>query len=313
VLFSMTVVPIVFAFDKNLLMPAGVCLYSLLSSAMSDTFYDVFILYPKTDPIDFQYLEILNKDFDNFKISYRPVEPIFSNAYQIRGITTPAYYRLLIPNLIPEYSRVIYSDVDVVFRTDLSELYSISLEDNYFAATLDLGMNLSSDGKHHMKEIGIPDGRYVQSGFLIVNSDQIRKDSMIEKFIEHGKESYKFQDQDIINITCGSRIKILPMKYNMTDYSYSYVNGAAETVKSLVGDKHLYEENDSCVLHYNGHKPWKGYSINFDIWWEYYRNSPFYSSSEYYVFFASRLNMLDTLSLWKRIKVLARYFVYGRK
>lgn len=41
----MSKIPIVFCFDDNLLMPAGVCLTSLLEHANPDTFYDIFILH----------------------------------------------------------------------------------------------------------------------------------------------------------------------------------------------------------------------------------------------------------------------------
>ena len=54
------------------------------------------------------------------------------------------------------------------------------------------------------------------------------------------------------------------------------------------------------------------YCVNFDIWWEYYRKSPVFDRQFYFDFFYSRLNELDRLSLWKRIKILVRYFVYGR-
>ena len=53
--------------------------------------------------------------------------------------------------------------------------------------------------------------------------------------------------------------------------------------------------------------------MNFDIWWEYYRKSPFFDAKFYFDFFYSRLNEYDLLPLWKRIKILIRYFVYGRK
>ena len=67
------------------------------------------------------------------------------------------------------------------------------------------------------------------------------------------------------------------------------------------------------IVHYNGQKPWKGYCINFDLWWEYYRKSPFFNEKFYFDFFYHRLNIFDQLSLWKRIKILVRYFVYGKR
>ena len=103
------------------------------------------------------------------------------------------------------------------------------------------------------------------------------------------------------------------MKYNMTDYSYMLTMRK----RSLLQNLFSVEEIDNALkrgnIHYNGHKPWKKYSVNFDIWWEYYRKSPFFDRKFYFDFFYGRLEELDRLSLWKRIKVLGRYFVFGRK
>lgn len=38
-------VPIAFAFDNNLILPACVCISSLLMNANEDTYYDIFILH----------------------------------------------------------------------------------------------------------------------------------------------------------------------------------------------------------------------------------------------------------------------------
>ena len=38
------------------------------------------------------------------------------------------YYRLLIADLLPEYDKVIWSDVDVLFKGDLSDIYTKDLE-----------------------------------------------------------------------------------------------------------------------------------------------------------------------------------------
>lgn len=41
----MKTVPIAFAFDNNLVLPACICISSLLMNAKEETFYDIFILY----------------------------------------------------------------------------------------------------------------------------------------------------------------------------------------------------------------------------------------------------------------------------
>ena len=41
----MRIIPIVFTFDQNLIMPASICISSLLMNADAGTFYDIFILH----------------------------------------------------------------------------------------------------------------------------------------------------------------------------------------------------------------------------------------------------------------------------
>ena len=120
----MKTVPILFTFDQSLLMPAGVCITSLLDSARPDTFYDIFILHGPG--CDFSALDILKTRYGNFRLTIREVKGEFVGAYEIRGIPETAYYRLLAPELIPEYHKLLYSDVDVIIREDLARYYDES-------------------------------------------------------------------------------------------------------------------------------------------------------------------------------------------
>ena len=307
-------VPIAFAFDSNLVFPASVCLSSLLKNANAETFYDIYILHSRDEDFERSELNRLPLFYANCRIQYRTVDGFFDSAYEIRGITTPAYYRLLIPELIPEYDKVIYSDVDVIFRMDLSELYSMDLSDNYLAATRDVGLNLSKDGVDYidsMTELEV--GNYLQSGFIMLNSKKIREDGLVAKFKEQAKRKLKFQDQDILNIVCKGKVKFLSLEYNMTDYSFYYAMKERELLYKWFDDRAISNAVANGNLHFNGHKPWKKYWVNFDIWWEYYRKSPFYDEKFYFDFYYNKLDELDQLTLWKRIKILVRYFIYGRK
>lgn len=306
--------PIAFAFDNNLVFPACICLSSLMMHAKEDTFYDIFILHSENEELNHQELNKLPSFYPNCKIQYRCVGDIFDKAFEIRGITTPAYYRLLIPELIPEYDKVIYSDVDVIFRMDLTELYSQDLGHNYIAATRDLGLNLGEDGiRYIMSQPELHAGEYLQSGFIVLNSKAILEDKKVEVFKTLAKRNLKYQDQDILNIACYGKIQYLSLEYNMTDYSFQYAITAPEKLNDMFNSEQLKTAIAHGNLHFNGHKPWEKYCINFDIWWEYYRKSPYYNELFYFDFFYNKLNELDQLSLWKRIKIFVRWFIYGRK
>lgn len=306
-------IPIVFAFDNNLILPAGVCIYSLLANAKPETFYDIYILYPANNEFDVSYFDKLNSEYSNFTFSFLPVSE-FNSAFEVRGVTKPTYFRLLIPELLPQYDKVLYADVDIIFRQDLSIVYNTECSGYYIAATYDLCMNLDEGGRKYVaanRELCV--GEYIQAGFLIINCKELRKDGLVERFREKVSHHYKFQDQDILNICCAGRILILPWYYNMTDYSFYYINVKPELLTDKYANSDVQAAKVKGNLHFNGHKPWKKYCVNFDIWWEYYRKSPFYDDSFYFDFFYSRLNEYDMLSLWKRIKILVRYFVFGRR
>lgn len=309
---EITQIPIVFAFDNNLIAPACVCLSSLLENALPSTYYDIFILHSHETLHDKSLLNKVQECYHNCKISYITVGDEFNDAFEIRGITKATYYRLLIPRLIPQYDKIIYADVDIIFRMDLSDLYQNDIDEVYVAATYDLGMLLTESGQKHINELGLDSDQYMQAGLLLLNTGKIRKDNIDKQFFSLYKNNYKYQDQDILNVTCSKSHMRLPMKYNMTDYSFIFLR-EKNAYFNNIPDNEIEEALSVGNLHFNGHKPWMKYSLNFDIWWEYYRRSPIFDRDFYIDFYYNRLNILDQLSLWKRIKVLLRYFVYGKR
>ncbi len=310
----MNVVPILFTFDEKLLLPAGVCISSLLRSAHPTTFYDIFILH--SDKYDFQdsCLTKLSKTYPNHKITYRKVSNEFINAYEIRGITTTAYYRLLAPELIPEYDKLLYSDVDVIFREDLAQYYDIDITD-YYMAGVDNGSALRPKVQEYVKkELGI-DHKYghFYSGNLIINSKKIIEDNIIPKFRELAKRDFHQQDMDIINIACYGKIKALSPAFCLTNYLTELLVKRRSEMLRFFTEEEIEHALNYGIVHYNGPKPWKEFCVNYDIWWEYYRKSPYFDEKFYFDFYNKKQDELDQLSLWKRIKILVRYFVYGRK
>lgn len=310
----MNVVPIVFAFDDNLVFPACVCLSSLMMSAHEDTFYDIFILHSASAGLRHGELDRVWDYYPHCRIQYVAVDDTFDGAYEVRGVTTPTYYRLLIPQLIPQYDKILYSDVDVIFRNDLREVYDMPLGGKYLAATYDLGVMTEANGHAHVKNVdGLNANCYIQAGFLVMNSKAIREAGLVQRFKDEAAKCYKYQDQDVLNVVCGRNVAILPYQWNVTTYVCQNLNLCQTYGEGKADVWPVLKMTEKSTIHYNGQKPWKGWCVNFDIWWEYYRRSPFYDEKFYFDFFYDKLNELEQLSLWKRVKVLVRYFVFGRQ
>ena len=310
----MNIVPVVFAFDNNLILPACGCISSLMMNAKEDTFYDIFILHSANIALKKEELDKLSQYYQNCRIQYRQVDNTFDSAFEIRGITTSTYYRLLIPDLIPEYDKIIYSDVDVIFRSVLSNIYfSVDLHDSYVAGVNALIPFIPDMRAYYQKMRKVEMKGIIYAGNIILNSKKIREDNIIEQFKELAKKNFRFQDLDVLNIVCQHRVTYLKPEFCVTTYFSEFSIRNRTILRQYWTDNDIALALQNGIVHYNGQKPWKGFCVNFDIWWEYYRKSPFFDEKFYFEFFYKRLNELDQLSLWKRIKILIRYFVYGKR
>lgn len=309
----MTTIPIVFAFDNRLTIPAGIAITSLLMNAHEDTFYDIFILHSEKESLDKEILAKVSEKFSNCRITYRTVGNIFDNAFEIRDITTPAYYRLLIPQLVLEYDKVLYSDVDVIFRSDLTGFYKTDIDEFYFGGVNSIS-HFDNELVDYYENINLDPSKIIYSGNLLINCKALRNAVDIkDEILKHAKKKYRFQDMDVINIACKGNIRYLSPSFCLTNYINKSIVNNDNRLLELWTESELDAAMKYGIIHYNGQKPWKGFCVNFDIWWEYYRKSPVFDPKYYFDFFYSRLNELDALPLWKRIKILVRYFVYGKR
>ncbi len=307
----MKIIPIVFAFDNNMEMPAGVAISSLLLNADKDTFYDIFILHAVDVDFSHSMINRLKEFFPHCNITFRIVEESFEGALEVRGITKAAYYRLLIPKLVPEYDKILYSDVDVIFRQDLSDFYETPLVDCLVA-----GVNTSSvldiEQFKYIRKIGIdPSSGYINSGSLVINSRLLLKEDKLSVFMKHIEKQYLFQDQDIINIVCCNRIKFFPLSFNLTVNHYDAIVCDYKSSKTQLPENEKYLALKRGTIHYNGAKPWNEVCLNMDIWWDYYRKSIFFDEKFAYDFWYNQTYRIERMSLWKRVKQVARYFREG--
>lgn len=307
-------IPIVFAFDNNLALPAAVCIYSLFCSAKANTIYQVYILCRKGYKLDITYVKKIFKQYSKHKLEIIEVDGTFDSSFEIRGITTAAYYRLLIPKLLPQYDKVIYSDVDVIFRQDLNEIFNLDLKSDLIAGVNNIAHIDKDLRKHYEGTLALDPENIICSGFLLMNLAAIRDENIIEKWLELSKNNYKFQDQDVINISCAGRIKMLQPKFSLLTYICHYALKSGKNIFSPLWDKQQIEDAlKNGNIHYNGMKPWQGWCLNFDIWWEYYRKSPIFDEEFYFKFYFHKMDEYDRLPLIKRIKILGRYMLHGRR
>ena len=124
----MNKIPIVFAFDCKIVDPACVCMTSLMEHARENTFYEFIIVHSPKGLSNKERLNRIPQKYSNCEIRYIEIDNTFEKSFEIRGVTIATYYRLLIADLIPENNKIIYSDVDIIYRMDLADVYNIDID-----------------------------------------------------------------------------------------------------------------------------------------------------------------------------------------
>jgi len=161
------------------------------------------------------------------------------------------YVRLLLPALYPQYDKILYIDADTLVRKDITDLYNIDIENNYFGAVYDanyknLATRLWNDGSEE----------YFNCGILLINAKKLRDDNymkLIEEKIAVNGEKYAICDQSIINDTFKGKIYRLELKWNF------YHNEEPFCKVFTTYNEAEYEEalKDPAIVHFCGfYKPW---------------------------------------------------------
>lgn len=260
----MSRIPIILTFDKRIILASAVTIKSLIDSASETTCYDIKVLH---SDINLETQKELAKLTHNTKhtISFYYVDKNIFKGYKISSGSWQevVYYRLLAPEII-ECDKAIYSDVDVYFKNDLTELFETNIND-YEVGAVKAEINSKEAICHkYFKE---NKNQYTYwSGLLLLNCKKLREEKYFEKFAKTAidfKQRLQFFDLDVLNITC-NKIKELPLKYcvlepiiefddyrKMKDYEY--------LTKVYVDEEIEEAKNNPAIIHYAGQlgKPWR--------------------------------------------------------
>lgn len=263
--------PIVVAFTPNYFVPVATCMLSVLKNAADQARFHFTCLLTEPLPAEMQQ-HLLSLGGDRARFTFLDLTGQLSgDVYVDPKYTIAASYRLLLPELLPHEDKVLYIDCDMIFQNDLSVLYhTIDLQDNYMAGVFEATLDFQ---QAHMDAIGCKAGSYINSGLLLMNLAQLRQDNMVPRFLEAAKvQGLEFPDQDVINQLCAGRIVGLAPYWNsirtflLPQYKSNFLRYYTEADWQAVQNRGN--------VHYTGPKPWKSFTVAFDLWWRYYALLP---------------------------------------
>lgn len=259
-------IPIFFATDDNYAPFLTVCIKSMLANASKKYFYKIYVLTTNLDPVlQGRIKQSLTPNSTIEFISLQKELDKIQDLFHLRDYySKETYYRFFIPDLFPDYEKVLYLDCDTIILGDISELYNTDIKDYFVAAALEEVMQtVPVFGNYTVKFLGVPTEQYFNAGVLLINNKRFLKFKIAEKFVELSKQ-YVFrvtQDEDYLNVLCKNRVKYLDLGWNKTAYKNPEFD-----------DKNLK------LIHYKiNWKPWHYADVLYEnYFWDYAKQTDFY-------------------------------------
>lgn len=288
--FGKDAVTLVLASDDYYVPYLSALLQSVKDASSSKCDYDIIVL---TRDIKASNQSLLKQQMNQKNISLRFYDVTlqmhdYDDALGLHGhFQIETYYRLLMQDVLKDWSKVLYLDSDMVVCRDIAELFDVDINDYLLGAVRDAdtaglynGYNPQMRG--YMDEVlGIEDPYgYFQAGTILFNLDAFREAfDTADVFAFATSQEWKLLDQDVLNFIAQGYVKYIPMEWNMmTDWRGIRVKDIIARAPKWMRDEYVEARKHPAVIHYAGpEKPWKDPSSDMaDAFWEASRKTPFY-------------------------------------
>ena len=249
---------IVFSTNNNFCCHAAVAIVSLLNKNKDEK----IAIHLFSIDVETENIEKLCKTIAQFENAVIKVYKISKDLF--KDFPNPGYYsfatylRLLTPSLLPETSKVLYLDCDLIVNGSLKELWETDIQEYSCAGVYDsiLSFPIVRDYIHYDY---FWEG-YANAGVLLINLDYWRKHLIQEKLINFlNSHDVRLNDQDAINIVLHGTMLFLHPKWNTQSGYFAFPPLVRREHKMFI--KELWR--DAKIVHFTGPvKPWHKECVN---------------------------------------------------
>lgn len=253
--------PVVFISSNAWAVAAAVTLQSILdhykgedplkiyifSADMTKENADRFISY-SSENISVEVVEVDDSMFEQFRVEGYYVPPI-------------SFVKARLAELLPQYDRIIYLDIDLIIKKDISPLMTVDIDDYYLAGIADMTAMVTLQWHKRLKRM-----RYVNAGVLVLNAKKMREENSYQKCIDAkiAHPEYQCYEQDTFNDVFDDEVKFLPLEWNVMTYNLilsPYTQYSMNQINSFYGTEYKtfqeLEDNAAIIHLTNEYKPWE--------------------------------------------------------
>ena len=232
----------------------AVAIHSLLKNLSNDYFAEIVVLdwgiseknkklikdiCRKSEKWNTEFIIMDRKKFENLPTTW---------------LSQETYYRLELPDLLPNDKKILYLDVDIIINWDVSQLINIDLGGNIIWAVREITtVNYYIDDYNLTSKIW---WLFFNCWILVLDLEKMREMQFKKKFYDYMDKYTKkltFHDQDIFNIILENNRFSLHPKFNALPFLRTTNNW-----KNLWYTKSEFYEakKNPVIVHYASKKPW---------------------------------------------------------
>lgn len=252
--------------------------------------YDIIIMHANITGSNQKTIQKLAEHCNNFSIRFLSVvayEDKFRKLFTRGHFTIETWFRLLMPELLETYQKVLYLDADMIVMDDVAKLYATDVNGFLLAAAKDpdtagLYNGFEPYKKRYMdKELGLKNPyNYFQAGVILFNLAAFRKKfSSAEMLKVASSKRFELLDQDVLNILAEDKVKFIDMAWNvMYDWKFERRSKIISLAPKELSNAYDAAHAAPKIIHYAGpEKPWHNPACDFgEVFWQYAKVSGFY-------------------------------------
>ena len=170
-------------------------LISLRENCSLNNNYDIIIMHRDISPDSQRKLSSVFNTYNNVTVRFLNINKYtskFKNLYLRGHFAVETYFRLLMPEILPNYEKILYLDSDIIVNADVADLYNENIEDYLLAACHDADTAglyngyepNKKDYMDHILKIKKP-YEYFQAGVILFNLNEFRKTYTVEEMLQY--------------------------------------------------------------------------------------------------------------------------------
>lgn len=240
------------ATDENFVIPALVCITSILENHNDNKCIVTVLGNSLSDEAKVKFQQLANTYKQIVNVVQIPSER-FKALITLDRFPLTMYYRFLLPEILVDTDKVLYLDCDTMVRENLNNLFKTDL--NNYACGVVIDQQCDDVINHNRLEIN---SDYFNSGVMLMNLKRWRDENYATKicqWIASNPSRCLYPDQDGLNKVLSEVVTYLPVRYNfqemwltMKDLSRVHFRRWSEIEKC--------KKNPAIVHFCVGDKPW---------------------------------------------------------